>query len=167
MSGTRDRTREIVVERTIGAPIEKVFAAVTSIDAYAELGWVREATVVEDHGDDDDRRGVQRLIRAGAGGFVEEITDWRRPYRMGYEIRRSWPVTVPEQRGAINLARTADGTEVRWTSTFRVAVPVPCRRSASIPGLGRLATAAAAAWFPVLFADVLRHAAVTLDAPIS
>ncbi|MCK9249412.1 MAG: SRPBCC family protein [Solirubrobacteraceae bacterium] len=160
MPRDRDRTRQILVERIIGAPIADVFAAVTGIDAYAGLGWVREATIVEDVGDDDDRRGTQRRVRAGIGGFVEEITDWRRPYRMGYEIRRAWPVRVPEHRGSIELRSGPDGTEVRWTSTFRVAVPV-------LPCLGRPATAAVAGWFPLLFTDLLNHAATTLDAPIS
>lgn len=55
--------------------------------------------------------------------FEEKITTFDPPHRMDYKILRSRP-PIEHELGSIRLKETAQGTEVTWTSRFRIRIPL-------------------------------------------
>lgn len=110
------------VTRTIKAPIEQVFDALIDADKipqsrFAYVKRIREAAAGK------DGKGTQREVSYGLGWFREEFTRFDRPHRMDYHIFESHPL-LEHQTGRFELRRVAEGTEVVWSTTYMVPMPV-------------------------------------------
>lgn len=118
-----DRFKTILVRRTIPAPIDEVFARLSDHAGYTAFRGIREARLLTAGNTNPNGLGAVRRIGLGTVWFEEEITAFEPPYRMDYKILRSRP-PIEHELGSIRLQETEQGTEVTWTSTFRIRIPV-------------------------------------------
>jgi uncharacterized protein YndB with AHSA1/START domain len=125
--------RTVQIEKTLRAPIERVFDVLADHAGYVHFPGVKSAKVVRPGAPDPNGVGAVREIDVGLAWFREEVTAFERPIRMAYQIVHSRPPLVHDG-GSITLTATPEGTHVSWVTTFRVALPL----------IGGLATAIAA-----------------------
>ncbi|MFC0844234.1 MULTISPECIES: SRPBCC family protein [Streptomyces] len=112
----------MTVERVIDAPIDEVFAWLTTTTHYTASPLVLRCRLA--------RRGEGAPYGVGAvrshlwviGWFRERITRYEPPYATEYVVERSLPPSRHEL-GRMELSEVADGTLVRWTT--RAEIPVP------------------------------------------
>ena len=119
----RNKLRTILVRRTIAAPIGEVFALLSDHPGYTAFRGIKDARVLQEGRDEPNGLGAIRRIDLGSVWFEEEITAFDPPIRMDYRILRSRP-PIEHELGSILLKETDQGTEVTWTSTFRVRIPL-------------------------------------------
>lgn len=113
----------ITVKRTIKAPADRVFEIIANHEGYVRLPGMSIARLERPGRSERNGEGAVRFLKSGPAWFREEITAFERPLRMDYLILDS--LLPLEHHGAsIRLQETGGGTEVTWTSTFRVRVPV-------------------------------------------
>ena len=139
--------RTILVRRVLRAPIARVFDVLSDHAGYAGFPGVRSAALVQRGRDEPNGVGAVREIDSGLAWFREEVTAFERPARMEYVITASRP-PVRHRGGIIRLRTVPEGTEVEWTSTFAVALPL----------VGGLATALAQRAMTRAFHQVLSAA---------
>lgn len=113
----------IIVKRTIKAPIEKVFDLLSDHANYKDFPGVRDSELVKKGKPHKNGVGAVREIDAGTAWFREEITAYERPVRMDYLITKSRP-PMEHKGGSVRLEATAEGTEVTWSSTLRIRIPL-------------------------------------------
>ncbi len=113
----------ILVRRMIPAPIDAVFALLSDHAGYSAFKGIKDARLLKAGSDSPNGLGAVRRIGLGAVWFEEEITAFDPPHRMDYKILRSRP-PIEHQLGSIRLQETAQGTEVTWTSMFRIRIPL-------------------------------------------
>ncbi|BBZ63722.1 SRPBCC family protein [Mycolicibacterium monacense] len=105
----------IHVERTIGAPPERVFswladpASLTAAPLVLRAAWTRESP--------GPGVGALRQVIAAGMWFREEITAYDPPHSYSYRIVRSVPA-FDHEGGTITFTPSGDGTHVSWTSTY-------------------------------------------------
>ncbi|MEV4505830.1 SRPBCC family protein [Streptomyces klenkii] len=113
----------MTVERTIAAPIDEVFAWLTTTTNYTCSPLVLRCRL--------DRRGEDAPYGVGAvrdhlwliGWFRERITHYDPPYATEYVVERSLPPSRHEL-GRMTFTETGGGTLVRWTTRAEIPVPV-------------------------------------------
>lgn len=137
--------KTITVRRTIPAPINDVFALLSDHAGYSAFEGIKDARLLEQGKNDPNGLGAVRRIDLGAVWFEEEITAFDPPRRMDYRILRSRP-PIEHELGSIRLEETGEGTEVIWTSTFRIRIPL----------IGNLITGPAAGAGEKAFAGMLK-----------
>jgi len=113
----------IVVKRTIKAPIEKVFDMLSDHANYKDFPGVKDSALVKKGKPHKNGVGAVREIDAGTAWFREEITAYERPVRLDYLITKSRP-PMEHKGGSVRLEATAAGTEVTWSSTLRIRIPL-------------------------------------------
>jgi uncharacterized protein YndB with AHSA1/START domain len=117
----------IEIERTLAAPIERVFEVISDHAAYTRFPGITEARLIREGDSEPNGLGaVRELTLAGRIRFAERITAFERPLRMDYLITQ---VNLPldHEGGSITLAPAAGGTTVVWRSTFTTPVPLAGR----------------------------------------
>jgi uncharacterized protein YndB with AHSA1/START domain len=125
--------KTIVVTRTIQAPIERVFDQLTDLANYTAFPGVRRTRFVKEGLQEKNGVGAIREVDAGVFWLQEEIVGFERPFRMDYRIRQSRP-RIRHESGRMQLRQIADGTEVTWTSTFTVPLPLVGRIAEGVGG---------------------------------
>lgn len=113
----------VTVTRRIKAPIEQVFDLISDHANYKRFPGIKDSQLLRPGTAEKNGVGAQRRIDTGAAWFVEEITAFERPQRMDYRITRSRP-PIRHQGGSVRLRATPEGTEVVWTSTARLDIPL-------------------------------------------
>lgn len=113
----------ITVKRVIKAPAERIFDVLSNHEAYTDLPGMDIARLERAGHTEKNGTGAVRYLKSGPAWFREEITAFERPCRMDYLILDSL-LPMDHKGGSIRLRETTDGTEVIWTSTFRVGVPL-------------------------------------------
>lgn len=113
----------IVVKRHINAPIAQVFELLSDHANYVQFGGLKASRLLREGKIEKNGVGALRQIDAGLALFEEEITVFERPTRMDYVIRKSRP-PVEHEGGSVRLKATANGTDVVWTSTLRLRIPI-------------------------------------------
>jgi len=119
----RSKFKTIVVGRTITAPIGDVFAVLSDHPRYTAFRGIKDARLLKEGDKEPNGLGAVRRIDLGSIWFEEEITAFSPPFRMDYRILRSRP-PIEHELGSIRLEETDEGTEVSWTSTFCVRIPL-------------------------------------------
>ncbi|MFC5143430.1 SRPBCC family protein [Streptomyces aureoversilis] len=112
----------MIVERTIDAPIDDVFAWLTTTTNYTSSPLVLRCRLT--------RRGETAPYGLGAvrnhlwliGWFRERITHYDPPFATEYVVERSLP-PARHDVGSMTFTETDRGTHVRWTT--RAEIPVP------------------------------------------
>ncbi|MGH8456775.1 MAG: SRPBCC family protein [Stenotrophobium sp.] len=115
--------KTIVVKRTIDAPADKIFALLADHANYKSFHGVKDSKLVKNGKPSKNGVGAIREITAGPAWFREEITAYQQPTRLDYLILQSRP-PLEHQGGSIRLEKSAGGTDVTWTTTFRVKIPL-------------------------------------------
>jgi uncharacterized protein YndB with AHSA1/START domain len=130
--------RTVRVERTIGAPIERVFELLSDHAGYGRFRGITRAELVREGKPPPNGLGAVRKVDVGPIHFKEEITAFESPARMDYLIVE---VNLPleHEGGSIRLEQIPEGTRAVWTSTFGMRVPVVGGLAAAVvgPALGR------------------------------
>jgi uncharacterized protein YndB with AHSA1/START domain len=106
---------ELHVERTIAAPVERVFDWLADPANLAAAPLVLKAAYAKDsagHG-----AGAVREVVGVGTWFREEITACDRPRSYSYLIRRSFP-PFDHDGGTLTFTGSADGTRVDWRSSY-------------------------------------------------
>lgn len=145
--------KTIAVTRTIRAPIAQVFDQLTDLSNYTAFPGVRSVRFLREGELERNGVGAIRKVEGGLFWLQEEILGLARPYRMDYRIQRSRPA-FHHQGGSMQLQETAGGTEVTWTSTF--AIPLPLLSGPAEFLGGKMSE--------LMFAAILRHVDRTLTA---
>ncbi|TVP60235.1 MAG: SRPBCC family protein [Halomonadaceae bacterium] len=115
--------KTIVVKRLINAPIEQVFEMLSDHAGYTRFPGVKGARLLTKGKDDPNGDGAVRRVDLGAVWFEEVISNFQRPVGFDYRILRSRP-PIEHEHGGLRLEETAAGTQVTWTSTLQVKVPL-------------------------------------------
>lgn len=115
--------KTITVQRTIKAPIERVFDIISDHANYKSFPGIRDSKLVREGKTERNGVGALREIDAGKAWFIEEITAFERPRRLDYLIVKSRP-PLEHKGGSVRLETTAEGTAVTWTSTVGLKIPL-------------------------------------------
>lgn len=113
----------LTVQRTIPAPIEKVFDVLADHANYKQFPGVVDSKLVKEGKADRNGFGAVREIRVKQGWFREEITAYERPRRFDYLIIET-SLPIEHRGGSVTLEAVAGGTQVTWTTTLRVKIPL-------------------------------------------
>jgi len=113
----------ITVKRTINAPIEKVFDVLADHGNYKSFPGVSDSKLLKEGTPDRNGLGAVRRIETPGVWFEEKITAYERPRRFDYLIT-ACKLPLEHQGGSLRFESTGGGTEVTWTSTMRLKVPV-------------------------------------------
>ncbi|MEV8022081.1 SRPBCC family protein [Streptomyces sp. NPDC086554] len=113
----------MTVERVIAAPVEKVFAWLTTTTNYTRSPLVVRCRLT--------RRGESAPYGVGAvrshlwliGWFRERITRYDPPYATEYVVERSLP-PARHEIGRMTFAEVDGGTLVRWSTRAEIGVPL-------------------------------------------
>jgi uncharacterized protein YndB with AHSA1/START domain len=107
----------------IRAPIERVWELLSDQEAYTFATVVNKATLLKEGR--GERDGVGAVVRVWALGapVTWEIVTFEPPARLEYRITK---VLLPMRHeiGAVEFTARGDGTDVRWTSSFEVPIPI-------------------------------------------
>ena len=107
----------------LAAPVESVFDAVSDHENFLRDKLTR-TKVITDGTPSRNGLGCRREVSIGPGvRFVEEITAWDRPRSFEYVIRES-SLPVEHRGGRLTFTPAGDGSDVEWTTRFRVPVPL-------------------------------------------
>jgi len=107
----------------IHAPIEKVFDAVSDHEAFFTGGRITLSKVVRPGAKNRNGLGCLREVKTTRVRFVEEITSFDPPDCFEYMIREC-SLPIRHEGSRVELTRRGTGTEVDWTATFEVPVPL-------------------------------------------
>jgi uncharacterized protein YndB with AHSA1/START domain len=111
------------VQRTIPAPIEDVFEAISDHEGYSRFRIIQRSELLREGKEERNGLGALRRVTSRPLHFEEEVTAFERPARMDYLIRK---VNAPfaHEGGTMLLTETPAGTQVDWKSTFAFTIPV-------------------------------------------
>ncbi|MEU9498922.1 SRPBCC family protein [Streptomyces sp. NPDC048196] len=113
----------VTVERVIDAPIDEVFAWLTTTTHYTSSPLVVRCRLTR-HGEGAPYGvGAVRSHLWLVGWFRERITHYDPPYATEYVVERSLPPSRHEL-GRMTFAEVDGGTEVRWTTRAEIRLPL-------------------------------------------
>lgn len=136
----------ITVRRSIPAPIERVFEVLSDHANYKSFPGVKDSQLVQEGQPERNGVGALRRIETPGVWFVEAITAFERPRRFDYRITEC-SLPLEHQGGSVRCESRGAGTDVTWTTTMRIKVPL----------LGGLLTKLAAGRLEQAFAAMLRE----------
>lgn len=145
--------REVHVNVYIHAPIERVFEAVADHESFLCSDDGTRASIARPGSSDRNGLGCLREVRGPKGvHFIEEITSFSRPSGFDYQIRKA-SLPLRHHGGQVRLTARSDGTEVDWTSSFDITVPL----------VGGALERLAAAILTATFTDMLLRAKARIE----
>ncbi|OBK19299.1 SRPBCC family protein [Mycobacterium asiaticum] len=106
---------EIHIERTIAAPVEKVFdwladpASLTGAPLVIKSGWAKDSP--------PPGKGAVRVVLGTGMWFRENITAYDRPHKYSYLIVRSVPA-FKHDGGTLTFTPSGNGTHVDWVTNY-------------------------------------------------
>lgn len=114
----------IVARRVIPAPIEDVFDRLVDHARYKDFNGIDGSDLVKEGSSEKNGVGAVRNIKLGFTKFTEEIVEFDRPTRMGYQIIKTNLPTMKHHGGLVRFSSTAEGhTQVEWTSDIEFTLP--------------------------------------------
>lgn len=114
---------DICVKRVFKAPIDQVFEAVINADNYLRLPKLVSVDRVKESVKDKDGIGTIREVKLGLVWFREEFIYFERPTRVDYRIIKSRP-HFEHQAGSFQFRIVPEGTEVIWSSSYSIPLPL-------------------------------------------
>jgi uncharacterized protein YndB with AHSA1/START domain len=112
-----------VIKAYIHAPAERVWHEITDHEGLARFRGVTRARLLRPGNPERNGVGAQREVVLGRIRFVEDVVRFEPPVVMEYRVREC---TVPlrHELGRIRLRERGAGTEIHWTTTFHLDLPV-------------------------------------------
>lgn len=117
---------DIAIDRTLDAPIDKVFEAMSDHARYDRFRSITKSALLREGDGDPNGNGAVRSLRAGVARFDEEISAFDRPNRFDYLIVKT-NLPLRHEHGSVRFEPAGSGTRVLWTSTFHITVPLLAR----------------------------------------
>ena len=108
----------------INVPIERVWAVLTDYEGYARIPGVDSARLTTAGHPDRAGVGAVREITTMGMTFAEEILTFEPPRLLEYRIIRSSPLPIEHRLGRCELISHGSGTEVKWTTTMGLGIPI-------------------------------------------
>jgi hypothetical protein len=115
--------RTASMRRSVAAPIDEVFDWIADGTNWASVPGMFYSRVQPVDGPEPNGVGSIREFAGGASKVREIVTGFERPRFMSYKALSSVPPT-DHDGGSITFREIAGGTEVFWTTTFRIDAPV-------------------------------------------
>lgn len=115
--------RTVSLRRTIAAPIGEVFDWVTDGSNWASVPGMFYSRVQPAVGPEPYGVGSIREFASAASKVTEVVTGFDRPHYMSYKGVSTVP-RIEHEGGSISFQEVPGGTEVFWTTTFRVITPI-------------------------------------------
>lgn len=115
---------KIDLQKTLNAPIDKVFELLTDHGNYQQFRGIDESELLREGKTEKNGLGAQRRIKAGPVTFFEDITEFERPTLFEYRIVKMRPPILNHLLGRVELTAQGDKTEVRWLSDSVVRIPL-------------------------------------------
>jgi uncharacterized protein YndB with AHSA1/START domain len=111
------------VERTIPAPIDRVFDVISDHAGYSRFPGIQYSELVREGDSERNGVGAVRRIRSRPLRFEEKITLFERPTRMDYLITT---VNAPMRHlgGSMKLTERDGGTHIEWSTTLEPTLPL-------------------------------------------
>ncbi|MFI5781871.1 nitroreductase/quinone reductase family protein [Nocardia sp. NPDC051570] len=113
----------LTVERTIAAPIEKVFEWFADTDNYSSASAVLHNRLTEPAADTPYGVGAVRQITWFFGTYTERITAYDAPYKLGWVIESGFPA-IRHQGAEFIFSEVPGGTRVVLKTTAEAAIPL-------------------------------------------
>jgi len=113
----------ITVERTIAAPIERVFDWCATTTNWQSSKWVLRNKLVMPGRAAPYGVGAVRLHTWLVGRFYERITSYDPPHSYRYIVDRGLPPSRHDG-GSMTFTEVPGGTDVVWSTSVEVAVPI-------------------------------------------
>ncbi|ONI75206.1 MxaD family protein [Actinosynnema sp. ALI-1.44] len=113
----------ITVERVIAAPIQDVFAWLTTTTNYTAARTILRCRLDRPGADAPYGVGAVRVHLWTIGYFRERITRYEPPYVTEYVVDRSVPASRHEL-GRMTFAEVDGGTHVVWTTRAEAKIPL-------------------------------------------
>jgi hypothetical protein len=111
------------MRRSIAAPIDEVFDWMADGMNWASVSGMFYSRVQPTDGPEPNGVGSIREFASAASKATEVVTGFERPRYMSYKVLSSIP-SLEHDGGSITFQEIPGGTEVFWTTTFRVTTPV-------------------------------------------
>lgn len=144
------------VERTIAAPIEKVFEWFADSGNYSAAKAVLHSRLIEPAtGNPNGVGAVQKIVWAFGSYHIERITAYDAPHKLAWVIERGFP-PVRHQGAELAFTEVPGGTRVVLTTTTEVAIPFGANFFTRNVGLPVLAAG---------YRDLLKVAEVAITSP--
>ena len=109
------------INRTIRAPIERVFDKLTDHGGYAEITPLRKSTLDKEGTPAPNGVGAVRRLALAGPPIVEEVVGYERPTFFAYKALKGLP--VKEHLGEVRLRDVGGATDMTYTVCFTAAVP--------------------------------------------
>ncbi|MFI5801769.1 SRPBCC family protein [Streptomyces sp. NPDC051561] len=113
----------LTVRRLIAAPPADVFDWCATSTNYTRSPYILKARLARPGDGAPYGTGAVRLHTWTIGYFRERITAYHPPYDFDYTVERSFP-PARHELGRMTFTEVDGGTEVSWTTTFEVRVPL-------------------------------------------
>jgi hypothetical protein len=113
----------ISVNVYIHAPIEDVWKVFSDHEGYTRMSKISYAKLLEEGQGDRNGLGAIREIHLAGGEYIEEIMVFEPPTRLDYKVREC-SMPMEHDVGNIRLAVRDQGTEVQWSTTYRIKTPL-------------------------------------------
>lgn len=116
---------KIRVERTVKAPIEKVFEAISDHGNYALFPMIDGSELLSEGTEEKNGVDAYRRVQMGAFQVWERITAFDRPSHMQYKIIKAKPLPMKHYKGIIDFKDMGDNTtHVTWVSEGEMPIPL-------------------------------------------
>lgn len=97
------------LERSVGAPVDRVFSILTDHRAYASMSPLRVSTLDREGTPGPDGAGAVRRLTLVGPPIVEEIVRYEAPHRFAYKALSGLPVR--DHLGEVELQGVAKRAE--------------------------------------------------------
>lgn len=114
----------IDITETIALPIDRAFELLTDHARYHRFPGITRSELLKKGTPAPNGLGAVRRVALGKVELDEEITGFEPPNRLAYRVVASRPIEVVHEGGVMELTEVAEGTRIRWRSTFRLAIPL-------------------------------------------
>lgn len=112
------------IGETVALPIEQAFELLSDHANYHRFPGITRSKLLKEGTPAPNGLGAVRRVALGDVVLDEEITGFDPPGKLAYRIIASKPVKVVHEGGVMELTEVAEGTHIRWRSTFKLKIPL-------------------------------------------
>jgi uncharacterized protein YndB with AHSA1/START domain len=112
-----------VMKAYMHAPAERVWEAIADHEALARFASITSVRLLRPGHSERNGEGARREVYLDRARYVEDIVRFEPPRTMEYKMVDS-SLPLEHDIGRITLVPRGDGTEIHWTTRFRVKVPI-------------------------------------------